>query len=141
MRIILALLLLGTTHIGLAESFSSIAAAKEFTNNVMTKVSTGDIQGGLKMIKPYSVIPSAEFDAMVGQSALQLPVITQRFGGPLGQEFISEAKVGDSLVKLIYLQKYERHAMRWNFYLYKGGSGWVINTFNFDDRIHELFTH
>ena len=41
----------------------------------------------------------------------------------------------------IYVSKYEKHAMRWLFYLYKSKDGWVINTFNFDDQIQALFLH
>ena len=105
----------------------------------MAKVATGDIHGGLKMIKPCTIVPSAEFDAMVGKATLQLPAITQRFGKSLGHDFITESKVGESLVRLIYIQRYECHAMRWRFLLYKSSTGWVINSFHFDDRIHELF--
>ena len=82
------------------------------------------------MMKPYVVIPPAEFDAMVGQAALQLPAIKQRFGKSTGKEFISERKVGDSVAELLYPHKFELSAMRWTFYLYKGEEGWAINTFN-----------
>lgn len=139
LRLIAFLLLFSAMQLSMADSFPTSAAAKDFTDKVMAKVATGDIQGGLEMMKPYTIVPSAEFDAMVGQAALQLPTITQRFGKSLGQEFIGEARVGESLVRLIYISRYERHAMRWRFFLYKGGSGWVINTFLFDDRIHEIF--
>ena len=139
MKSIIALLLFAASQMCIAQSFPSAGAARDFTNKIMTRIATGDIEGGLKMMKPYTIVPAAEFDAAVGQAALQLPAIAQRFGKSLSQESISESKVGESLVRLVYLQKFERHAMRWRFYLYKGSAGWVINTFNFDDRIHELF--
>jgi hypothetical protein len=44
-------------------------------------------------------------------------------------------------MRLVYLNRFERHAMRWSFYLYRGAEGWVINTFVFDDQIHMMFPH
>lgn len=138
-RIALIALLLAWSPLSLADTFPTTAAARSFTDKIMAKVAAGEIEAGVKMMKQYSAIPAAEFDAMVGQLALQIPVINQRFGKPIGSEFISEAKVGQSFVRLTYLSKYERHAMKWDFYLYKSPQGWIINTFNFDDKIQDMF--
>jgi hypothetical protein len=118
----------------------SVADLRKVTDSVMAKVGGGDIEGGLKIMRPLTIIPTAEFDVMLGQVPLQLPGISARFGASMGQEFLKEEKLGDSLVRLIYLHKFERHAMRWIFYCYKGKSGWVINTFRFDDKWQELFS-
>jgi hypothetical protein len=139
LRIIFLIVFLTWSQTSLADTFPSAAAAKVFTDKVLAKVGAGDVEAGVSMIKPYTIIPAAEFEAMAGQIALQLPAVAQRFGKPVGSEFIKESKVGDSFVRLLYLSKYEKHAMRWNFYLYKTPQGWVINTFNFDDKIHEMF--
>ena len=90
------------------------------------------------MFKSQTIIPSAEFEAMIGQAVNQMPLMTARFGNTLGQEFIKEVRVGESLAELIYIHRFDKHAMRWQFYLYRGKNGWVINTFRFDDRWPEL---
>jgi hypothetical protein len=122
-----------------AQGVPSMTDLRKVTDAAMVKVGSGDIEGGLKEIRPFTVIPSAEFDAMMGQLPLQLPGITARFGSSIGQEFIKEDRLGDSLVRLVYVNKFEKHAMRWLFYCYKGKGGWVVNTFRFDDKWHELF--
>lgn len=139
MKRTLAILLLALAPLCHAETFPSVDAARAFADKVMEKVAAGEIEEGLKMIKPYAIVPAAEFDAMVGQTSLQLPMITQRFGKSIGSEFIRQDAAGDSLVRLLYISKHERHAMRWFFYLYRTPEGWVVNTFNFDDQIHLLF--
>ena len=121
-----------------AQGLPTIADVKVVTDGVMNKVAKGDLEGGLKSFKELMVIPPAEFDAMVGQAAIQMPLITSRFGATLGQEFIKQVTVGDSLAELVYIHRFDRHAMRWQFYLYRGKDGWVINTFRFDDRWPEL---
>jgi|TARA_Y100000296_G_scaffold30684_1_gene35641 hypothetical protein len=40
---------------------------------------------------------------------------------------------------VVYIQKFERHMMRWKFYFYNPGGGWVLNTFNTDDKISLMF--
>lgn len=122
-----------------AQGLPSIEDVRKLTDQVMNQVATGDFEGGLKAFKPQTIIPSAEFDAMVVQATTQYPLATSRFGQSIGQEFILEDRIGQSLARLIYIQRFEKHAMRWMFYLYKGSNGWVINTFRFDDRWPDLF--
>lgn len=122
-----------------AETLPTLAAAMEITDKAMNKVAGGDLEGGLKLLKPYLVIPPAEFDAMLGQATLQLPAISKRFGNSVGKEFIREDRVGDSLVRFIFIQKFEKTVIRWLFFYYKTPAGWVLNTFKYDDSLQLLF--
>lgn len=121
------------------ETLESIDAAKKLTDQIMARVGSGDIEGGLIFMKPYVIIPESEFNGMMEQTKLQLPVIQARFGKVVGTEFISEKRIGKSLVKIVQLQKFERHIMRWNFIFYCPDGKWVLNTFNFDDKIQLMF--
>jgi hypothetical protein len=134
--ILLALLFPGLVK---AETLPTLPAAMEITDKAMSSVADGDLEGGLKLLKPYLVIPPAEFDAMLGQATLQLPAISQRFGRSVGKAFIREDKVGDSLVRFIFIQKFEKTAMRWLFFYYRSPTGWVLNTFTYDDSFQLLF--
>ena len=131
--------LLTSSLIAYGQGLPTIADVKKVTDEVMVKVGKGDLEGGLKTFKLLTIIPEAEFDAMVGQAAMQAPSMTARFGPAIGYEFIREDRMGESLARYVYIQRFEKHAMRWIFYLYRGKSGWVINTFRFDDKWHEMF--
>ena len=122
-----------------AATLDSKEAARKVTDQVMAKVATGDFQGGLILIKPYTIIPESEFNVMLEQAKLQLPAIQGRFGKTVGSEFISEKMVGKSLLQIVHIQKFEKHIMRWRFIFYNPQGKWVLNTFNFDDKIHSLF--
>lgn len=87
-----------------ADTLPTLTAAKEVTDKAMTMIAGNDLEGGLKLLKPYLVIPAAEFDVMLSQATMQLPAISQRFGNSVGKEFIREDKVGDSLVRFISLR-------------------------------------
>lgn len=122
-----------------ADTLKDPGEARKLTDRVMSRVGAGDVEGGLRLMKPYLVIPEAEFEVAVGQMKTQAPSITQRFGKSIGQEFIREDKVGTSLIRIVHIHRFERHPMRWTFFFYQGKDGWVLNTFKFDDDIRTLF--
>jgi hypothetical protein len=134
-----AIVLVASSLPGAAQGLPSLPDVRKVTDGAMEKVGRGDIEAGLKSVRHLLIIPPAEFDAMLGQLPVQVPGMSARFGPSIGYEFIKEDKIGESVARLTYIHKFERHAMRWYFYCYKGKSGWVINTFRFDDKLHELF--
>ena len=127
------------TTIAQAASLDSKEAARKLTDQVMAKVASGDLDGGLLLMKPYLIIPESEFKVMLEQTKLQLPAIQGRFGKILGAEFISEKVIGKSLLQIVQIQKFQKHVMRWRFIFYSPDGKWVLNTFNFDDKIQLLF--
>jgi hypothetical protein len=135
----LLLLLLASSAFADQKGLDTRVQIRAVTDQVMTKVGSGDLEGGLALMQPLTVIPTSEFEAAAGQVKLQAPMYSQRYGPQIGSEFIKEEKVGDSLVSLTYLAKFEHHAMRWQFYCYHAKAGWVIDTFRFDDQIQGLF--
>ncbi len=123
----------------LGQGLSALSDVRKVTDEAMTRIANGDFDGSFKILKPLTIVPSAEFDAMVGQTKLQLPIVGGRFGSSIGYEFIREDRLGETLARFTYIHRFEKHAMRWLFYLYRGNNGWVVNTFLFDDKWHELF--
>lgn len=113
--------------------------ARNLTDQIMARIGYGDFEGGFRLMKPFLVIPEAEFEVAMAQMKNQVPSITQRFGKSLGQEFVREDKVGTSLLRIVHLHHFEKHPMRWTFFFYKGKDGWILNTFKFDDDIRSLF--
>ena len=122
-----------------AATFKTPEEARQHVDKAMNAVATTGLSAGLRTIKEYSVVPTAEFDAMLGQAELQFPAISQRFGRCIGTEFIREEKAGEFLRQFVYIQRFEKHAMRWAFLLYRGADGWSINTFTFDDKLVNIF--
>lgn len=123
----------------LADTLTSTVEARQLSDKVMAKVGSGDVEGGIRLTKPYIIIPPSEFEVMLEQLKLQQPVVSQRFGKTIGSEFIREDKVGENLLRTIYIHRFEKHAMRWSFYFYRGKTGWTINTFKTDDDLRQLF--
>lgn len=136
---ILAMLLVLCSN-ALADTLKNPAEARKLTDRIMTKVGKGDVEGGIRLSKPFLAIPAAEFDALLDQLKTQQPAMIQRFGKSIGHEFIRQDKAGENLLRIIQLHRFEKHVMRWSFYFYRGkNGGWVLNTFKTDDDIRQLF--
>ena len=137
--IVFTLFLLSSINIH-ASQLASAKDARNLAKNVMVLVGKGQSNKGLQLFKPYLIIPESEFNVMLNNLKMQQPMIDQRFGKTVGIEYINEEKAGKSFMKITYAQKFEKHAMRWVFYFYKPRNGWVLNTFNTDDKIQLLFS-
>ena len=141
MRILFTLILvLGSGFLN-ADTLKDKAAAKALAASVMDLVGKGKTTEGLTLTKPYLIIPEHEFDGILNSLKLQAPVIEQRFGKTLSSELFSIEEVGESLMLVMYIQKFEKHLMRWKFYFYKPNDSWVLNTFGTDDKIALMFSN
>lgn len=107
------------------------------------RIMAGLVKGGVKAafaeMKPHVVIPESEFESVMLQSQAQRDQFGARYGKTTGYEFIGQRKVGDSLVRLVYIEKTDKHAMPWTFYFYKGPAGWLMNSFHWNDQLPQLF--
>lgn len=139
MKYVLLIWALLFSSISAADTLKDKEAAKDLVLSIMKLVGKGEVENGLKLAKPYLIIPDHEFEGVLNTLKMQAPVIEQRFGKTLGMEFSQIQEVGDSLMLIMYIQKFEKHMMRWKFYFYKPSDGWVLNTFNTDDQIQLMF--
>lgn len=141
MRIIsfLAILALSTSVLG--KDLASLDEAHLLAESVMKEVSAGKMKEGIGKLRPYTIIPIAEFDGQVSQIDMQLPIIQQRFGNPIGYDYVTTEKLGSSLAQLVFIQKYERHLMVWRFIFYKPKDKWLLNTWYFNDQVKPLFSY
>ena len=139
MRLLIFISILLTSLTTLADTLKDKDAAKALAKSVMDQVEKKQPVKALGLMKPYLVIPSSEFEVMTEQMKLQMPLIEQRFGQTLGVEFVGTEEVGESLMLVTYIQKFEKHVMRWKFYFYKPSKEWVLNTFFTDDKIQTIF--
>jgi hypothetical protein len=110
-----------------------------FSERVMAKVAKGDLDGAFKEMKPYLVIPDAEYETLAVNTRAQRGLAGTRFGKVVGYECVDTKAVGQSLVQIVCLEKTEKHALPWRFYFYKTPSGWVLNTFKWSDNLPSVF--
>ncbi len=122
-----------------ADTLKSDTEAKQLAEQVMVQVAKENIADAFKLMKPYAIIPATEIDSVALQSKAQRDRLGTRYGKSIGYEYIGEKRVGESLLRLTYIEKTTKHAMPWVFYFYKSPSGWVMNSFSWNDTVDVVF--
>jgi hypothetical protein len=123
----------------LAADLKDLSEARPLLDRAMSTVVKDDIRGAFGMLKPYWVgLPEAEFEVLVGKIIDQRRLISPRFGKSLEARFVSQKTAADSVAYFVYIEKYEKHLLRWHFYFYRPKDRWQLNSVNFDDQIHGL---
>ena len=121
-----------------ADSFANLTEARKVADKAVALFKEEKMVEGYNVVKPFWPLPPVEIDSLANQTATQWPMVKQRFGASLSTEFIVETKAGQSIAQLVYLHKFERHALRWVFVFYKPADRWLINSVSFDDKIDQL---
>lgn len=131
--------LLAISGSALSDDFASLADARKVSDKSVSFFKQEKIVEAYNTLKPYWPLPPVEIDNLANQTNTQWPMLKQRFGASIDTEFVKEQKVGESLARFIYLQKFQNHAVVWIFVFYKPKDSWVINSVSFTDRNSLLF--
>lgn len=121
------------------DTFKDETAMRNFADTFMEKAGKGDLTEAYDFIKPYASMNSVDVDSAADESKQQRQKFAMRYGPSKGYQFISEKKVGDSLYRLLYIEKAEKQAVPWVFYFYKSDKEWRLDEFNWTDRVSVLF--
>ena len=122
-----------------AEGLNTKEEAKRLCDKFMKHIVMREIEKAFDVIEPYFPIPETELYTMEMQSIKQLSMAERRFGQPIGYEFVKETSVGDTLIKIIYMEKFENTPVGWMFIFYKPKDKWVLNFFTWNDNTEVFF--
>jgi hypothetical protein len=122
-----------------ADTLKSEADLRPFGDRVMAAVVKSGMPAAYDALKPYLLIPESEFQSVLRSSKSQRDQFALRYGRTIGYEFVGSRKAGESLVRIVYIEKTEKHALPWTFYFYKTPAGWVLNAFHWNDQVPALF--
>ena len=130
---------LGLSFGASADTLKNEGDLRALGDRVMSALTTRGVSAAFEAMKPYALVTGAEFDSLSLASKSQRDQFGSRYGKTIGFEFISQTRVGESLIRLTYIEKTEKHALPWVFYFYKTPTGWALNSFVWNDRMQQLF--
>ncbi|MEM0967435.1 MAG: hypothetical protein AAGJ81_14910 [Verrucomicrobiota bacterium] len=110
----------------LSDQFMGLVKAEEYTK-------------AFALLQPLWPIEESTYKNLVEQTNEQMGSVKNRFGAIVGTEYIRTEKVGDSLLRLIYLQKFEKSSLRWSITFYNPSGEWLVNSVSWDDKVGTLF--
>jgi len=136
-QIFMAAVLLLASHGQAAELSEN--GSKELTDQVMVLLAANKVSAGFDLLKPHWLLSEKEFTDMAAKTEQLLSQISTRFGAMLGMEFVTSQHAGKSLLRHIYMQKFAKHVLRWQFTFYKPQGQWFLSSVRFDEQIDMLF--
>ncbi|MGO9412798.1 MAG: hypothetical protein ACLQCB_18880 [Spirochaetia bacterium] len=108
--------------------------------DALSQIVSGDLEQGIATLRPYATsILKEDVDSLENHLVSQASTIKDSYGEALGFVLISEDNLKDTILKAVYVVKYERHLIRWTFIFYKPFDSWILDYFNYDDAIDALF--
>ncbi|HEY1078145.1 MAG TPA: hypothetical protein VGE51_15735 [Fontimonas sp.] len=123
-----------------AESLKTEDATQALTVQVMQAVSRSDLDAAYKAMMAVSVLPAAEIEAALKASKAQRnAAFTARFGTTFGYDFVRRQKLGDSVLRYVYIEKAGKQPIPWNFSFYKTTGGWVLNEFGWSGQPASIY--
>ncbi|MGA2764919.1 MAG: hypothetical protein ABSG17_16340 [Spirochaetia bacterium] len=134
---------LSAATIGDTQAPAELKTERDVQNLCETALSyvvSGDLEQCIAVLRPYATSISREdVDSLENQLKGQATTIKNSYGDPIGYVLISMENLKDTILKGVYVVKYERHLIRWSFIFYKPYSSWILDYFNYDDAIEALF--
>jgi hypothetical protein len=119
---------------------SQLSQAKEpieFSTEFFKMVEAGKISEAYDQLFSGSQIPAQKpqaVDLLKRQTSSGLPL----YGGIVGLEKIREERIGNSIIRLVYVLKLELAPTVWEFYFYKPKENWFLANVIFNDQFQLL---
>ncbi len=138
-----ALALLAAVALADSQTLPALHTEKDVQNlceNALSHIVNGDVAQAITTLRPYATsISKDDVDSLESHLLGQASTIRESYGDAIGYVLISKENLKDTLLKEVYIVKYERHLIRWSFIFYKPYDAWILDFFNYDDSVEDLF--
>ncbi|CAN5396235.1 hypothetical protein BH11BAC3_BH11BAC3_00430 [soil metagenome] len=138
----LIVVVLSLTIVSCGQKTKSIDKDRERIDKVcdtfMKLFADGKTVEALKLLKQNTVMTTSSIDTLEVTIKNQMNNYFPAYGKMLSAEFITERKIKDFIVKRFYILKFDRYYLKFDFTLYKTGSGWTVTNFKYEEELIEL---
>jgi hypothetical protein len=114
-------------------------AVHQLADDIANHLGTGSFDAAMVLIRRHLAAPPERLKEIEIRFSTAFASAQVEFGNGIGKEMIKQGRVGDALIRDVYLVKYERGAVRWNFLFYKRKDGWVLNEAQLEGNLNTLF--
>ena len=125
--------------IGATQALPSADAAVALSDRIMQHLVVGKAVEGFDLARPHAMVTKAQMDEFLQQVTTQQATWDARFGESTGYELLRNDTVGDSMIRTLFLHRFDEHAIVWYFIWYRGTKGWMLNRFVFLEDSTKLF--
>jgi hypothetical protein len=115
---------------------SAAIFSKESFRKEIDKLFTGILEGEVdKSYDEFFANTPLEFKKQAVQLIKEQTLNSfSLYGKAINYEFVKQQKYGSSVIRLVYIIKFERLPMTYEFYFYKAASDWKLTNISFSDQ-------
>jgi hypothetical protein len=121
------------------QAVASMDAAMSLSDRMMRGIVQGNVREAIGLALPHVVMTAEQMEALIQQIEQQKPIRDARYGASVDYELIRNDTIHDSLIRAIFLHRFERHAVVWQFVWYRGKDGWLLSNISYTDQLPQLF--
>jgi hypothetical protein len=119
-------------------ALATMTDARGLCDEAMDALHDGHADRAFERLATYWAFSPDEMTQLQREVERTRAIVAERYGTSLDCRFVREDAAADALVRFVYLERYERHGLRWRFTFYRGATGWTLNDVYFDDEIEAL---
>jgi hypothetical protein len=121
------------------QKISSKEDAKRLFDETMNLLVTDRIEQAFALLKPNFPLEASEIEGIQQDIKKKRVLMKDRFGASIGFVYLGQDALSDVFARFIYVEKFERHAIRWVFVIYKPHNQWIVNAVSFDDKLDQHY--
>jgi hypothetical protein len=108
--------------------------ARMFADDVMALLKTGKYDQFKQRVRlAFALMPEADFENFYREGVIGTRQKAAEAYGPAGEfEFARETVMSPSLVRITYIERYERGCVLWSVVVYNSPGGWQVSAFRFE---------
>ena len=134
--LVVMLTLAGTAR---ADTLESVDDVRALVQRAMDHVLEGNAFILFNLLKPYYPFGDDELTDLMLKTVEQRKSFLERYGKTVGIVLVDERMVAETILRITYLEKFERHIIRWVFTFYRPDDRWIVNSILWNDRMNDLF--
>lgn len=112
---------------------------RQLADDAMKFVAAEDMKGLFAFVAAHMPTDRESLEKTLDSSLEQRKKVSAALGKSLGTVFVRECRFSNVLVRVMYLEKREKNALRWQFIFYKARTAWAMSSFNWDDNLNPVF--
>ena len=137
--LVMAVLFMGGVLPAAAEGLRSAGEIRSTLRVALVQAQGDHMAEFFAAIKPFWLISDDGYASAMAKTTAARVDVQKKLGKSLGMEEIKVELVSDTVMKVVYLEKFQRSCLIWNFFFYKPETEWVLTTFEWDESIRSLF--
>ncbi len=105
----------------------------------MSRLNTNGVNSAFSLMRRFSTLNDGEYEKLRENANKLFSSLEPSFGKSIGYVLVDKKNLSNVLIRLVYVQKFEKYPLRWSFYFYRGRNEWIFNEFNIDNKFEEMF--